>query len=196
MKICTDTAPRFFLSCVAACLVCLLPAWSLADDASRENVPSAAELAFLVGDSAPINPDDPNAMGDAYFYGRMVPQDYQEAIKWFKLSAEQGYAQAQYNLGLMYSRGEGVDPDRQEALKWYRLSAEQGIAGAQCNLGLMYEKGHGVEQDYVEAHKWFNIAGVNGNDIGRKNMDIVEKKMTPSQIIASVALAKGWMEKL
>ena len=92
----------------------------------------------------------------------------------------------------------GATPYREGRwLNFYRQSTVHlGIAGAQSNLGLMYEKGQGVEQDYVEAHKWFNIAGVNGNDIGRKNMVIVEKKMTPSQIIASVALAKGWMEKL
>ena len=75
---------------------------------------------------------------------RGFEQDYIEAHKCFKLSAEQGYAQAQYNLGLMYSKGEGVPSDDKKAVKWYRLSAEQRITGAQSNLGLMYEKGQGV----------------------------------------------------
>jgi len=123
-------------------------------------------------------------------------KDYQEAIWWFKLSADQGYAQAQYNLGLMHNRGEGVPRDDKEAVKWYRLSAQQRVAGAQSNLGLMYEKGLGVEQDYIEAHKWFNLAGINGNEIGRKNADIVEKKMTPGQIVVAVGLAREWLEKL
>ena len=79
--------------------------------------------------------------------------------------------------------------------EWKPL-AEQGIAGAQSNLGVMYEKGQVVEQDYVEAHKWFNIAGMNGNEIGRRNADIVEKKMTPGQIVFAVGLAREWMEKL
>ena len=52
------------------------------------------------------------------------------------------------------------------------------------------------EQDYVEAHKWFNIAGVNGNEIGRRNADIVEKKMTPGQIAVAVGLTRKWLEKL
>ena len=114
----------------------------------------------------------------------------------WKLLAEQGYAQAQYNLGMMCSRGEGTRRDDKEAAKWYRRAAEQGIAGAQSNLGLMYEKGQEFEQDYVQAHKWFNIAGVNGNAIGRRNADIVEKKMTPGQIAVAVGLAREWMEKL
>ena len=135
-------------------------------------------------------------LGVMYEKGQGVGQDYIEAHKWFKLSAEQGYAQAQYNLGLMYSKCEGVPSDDKEAVKWYRLSAEQRITGAQSNLGLMYEKGQGVEQDYVEAHKWFNISGINGNEIGRRNADIIEKKMTPGQIAVAVGLTRKWLEKL
>jgi TPR repeat protein len=78
----------------------------------------------------------------------------------------------------------------------WKLLAKQGHAEAQYNLGLMYEKGQGIEQDYVEAHKWFNIAGVNGNETGRKNADIVEKKMPPGQIAVAVGLTRKWPEKL
>ena len=62
---------------------------------------------------------------------------------WLPL-AEQGIAEAQYNLGLIYSKGQGVAPDYKEAVKWYRLAAEQGFAESQTNLGLMYGKGQGV----------------------------------------------------
>ena len=123
-------------------------------------------------------------------------KDYKMTFEEWELLAKQGIAEAQYNLGLMYSKGERVPSDDKEAVKWYRLSAEQRITGAQSNLGLMYEKGQGVEQDYVEAHKWFNIAGVNGNEIGRRNADIVEKKMTPGQIAVAVGLTRKWLEKL
>jgi uncharacterized protein len=57
-------------------------------------------------------------------------------------AAEQGYAEAQYNLGVMYGNGNGVVQDYAEAVKWYRLAAEQGNAKAQNNLGVMYEYGH------------------------------------------------------
>ena len=43
--------------------------------------------------------------------GQGVPQDYEEAIKWYRLAAEQGYASAQYNLGVMYDNGDGVPQD-------------------------------------------------------------------------------------
>ena len=73
-------------------------------------------------------------------------QDYQEALKWYRLAAEQGDASAQFNLGFMYADGRGVLKDYQEALKWYRLAAEQGYARAQFNLGFMYADGRGRAQ--------------------------------------------------
>ena len=39
-------------------------------------------------------------MGNDYYYGRGVKQDYTETVKWYRLSAEQGNAAGQYNLGL------------------------------------------------------------------------------------------------
>jgi hypothetical protein len=56
----------------------------------------------------------------------------------------------------------------------------------------MYEKGQGIEQNYIEAHKWFNIAGINGNETGRRNADIIEKKMTVGQIAIATGLARKW----
>ncbi len=54
-----------------------------------------------------------------------------EALKFYRLAAEQGYAAAEGSLGSMYYLGRGVPQDYAEALKWYRLSVEQGNAVAQ-----------------------------------------------------------------
>ena len=75
-----------------------------------------------------------------YNKGRGVPQNYKEAIKWYRLAAEQGFAPAQYNLGAMYFEGLGVPQDHKEAEKWFRRSAEQGIARAQEALDLFLER--------------------------------------------------------
>jgi uncharacterized protein len=79
------------------------------------------------------------------------------------MAAEQGFASAHYNLGLMYANGQGVAQDYAEAVKWYRKAAEQGFAVAQSKLGLMYYNGQGVEQDYAKAVKWFRKAAEQGN---------------------------------
>ena len=74
-----------------------------------------------------------------YRRGQGVPQDDKEALKWFRLAAEQGDAEAQNNLGVMYIEGQGVPQDNKEAVKWLRLSAEQRDEQAQINLALMHD---------------------------------------------------------
>ena len=56
--------------------------------------------------------------------------DYATALKLLRPLAEQGHAEAQYNLGVMYRNGQGVPHDDAEAVKWYRLAAEQGYASS------------------------------------------------------------------
>ena len=116
-------------------------------------------------------------------------------MKWYRKAAEQGNANAQNNLGLMYKRGEGVPQDYAEARKWYRKAAEQGLADAQYNLGIMYNEAQGVTQDYVQAHMWWKLAAAQGDEDARKNRDIIAKKMTPADISKAQAMAREWMEK-
>lgn len=104
-----------------------------------------------------------------------------EALKWYRLSAEQGNANAQFMIGLMYDRGEGVPENDAEAVKWYRLAAEQGDAEAQYNLGNMYANGEGVPEDLVQAYRWFNLAAAQGNEDAKANKQIALQQMTPPQ---------------
>ena len=73
--------------------------------------------------------------------------DYVTALQEWRPLAEQGDADAQQGLGVMYENGMGVLQDYKEAVKWYRLAAEQGDANAQNSIGFMYKKGVGVPQD-------------------------------------------------
>jgi TPR repeat protein len=54
--------------------------------------------------------------------GEGVPQDHTKAAKWFRKAAEQGDAQAQYNLGLMYDKGQGVPQNYILAHMWFNLA--------------------------------------------------------------------------
>jgi TPR repeat protein len=58
-----------------------------------------------------------------YFNGQGVPQDYAEAMKWYRLAADQGAAPAQKNLGLFYANGHGVPQDYVYAHMWSNLAA-------------------------------------------------------------------------
>ena len=121
--------------------------------------------------------------------------DYATALKEWLPLAEQGDANAQNSLGIMYGNGDGVTQDYAEALKWYRKAAEQGNADAQNNLGVMYANGEGVPQDHAQAHLWWNLAAAQGNEVARKNRDIVVKRMTPAQVAEARRLARDWLEK-
>jgi uncharacterized protein len=70
--------------------------------------------------------------------------DYATALKEWTPLAEQGDADAQYNLGVMYQNGQGVLQNYKTAAKWFTLAAEQFHANAQYNVGVMYENGKGV----------------------------------------------------
>jgi TPR repeat protein len=76
---------------------------------------------------------------------------YEQAFPVCRKAAEQGYAKAQNNLGLMYYSGQGVQQDYAEAIKWYRKAIEQGYADAQYILGVMYANGEGVLQSGAAA---------------------------------------------
>ena len=65
--------------------------------------------------------------------------DYATALREWKPLAEQGNADAQYNLGVMYHTGDGVPKNYKTAMKWYRLAVRKEIPFAQSNLGAMYE---------------------------------------------------------
>jgi TPR repeat protein len=69
-----------------------------------------------------------------YLNGRGVAKDDQEAVRLFKLAADQGNASGQYSLGFMYLNGRGVAKDDQEAVRLYKLAADQGNADAQAAL--------------------------------------------------------------
>ncbi len=87
-----------------------------------------------------------------------------------KALAEQGFAPAQFSLGIAYDTGRHVSKNHTEAVKWYRLAAEQGHVRAQNNLAASYGRGEGVPQDYAEALKWYRIAAKHGDGLAQSNL--------------------------
>ena len=126
-----------------------------------------------------------SALVQAGFYEGLVAAnkgDYQTAFKEWKPLAEQGYASAQYNLGIMYDKGKGVAQNYTQAVAWYKKAAAQGFASAQYNLALMYYKGHGVPQNYKIAYILFNLAASNSDADATQNRDIAAAILSPATI--------------
>ncbi len=115
-----------------------------------------------------------NELGKDYYFGKYgKPKDFKKAVTNFRKAAEQGHAEAQFNLAIMYKNGEGVEQSYTEVVKWYRKAAEQGYAEAQNNLAIMYNNGDGVEQSYTEAVKWYRKAVEQGHVTAQFNLAIM-----------------------
>jgi uncharacterized protein len=125
-----------------------------------------------------------------YEIGQGVPQNYAAAVGWYRKAADQGDADAQFNLGYMYANGQGVPQDYAAAVSWYRKAADQGQAAAQYNLGVMYANGWGVPQDDVRALMWINLSAAQGNQDAVKFRNLVAEVMTPAQITEAQKLAR------
>ena len=108
-------------------------------------------------------------------------------------AAEQGNADAQFNLGVMYDNGRGVRQDYAQAVQWYRKAAEQGYADAQYNLGVMYAQGQGVRQDYTQAMQWYRQSAEQGNAKAQYNLGLMYANGKGAR--QNLVIAKEWFGK-
>lgn len=89
-------------------------------------------------------------VGSAYDTGEGAPRNGENAMKYYLMAAEQGYAEAQNSVGSALQAEESYS----EALTWYIRAADQGHALATNNLAYLYDLGLGVKQD---RHKAFEL---------------------------------------
>ena len=99
-------------------------------------------------------------------------QDYATAFRIFKQLAEQGNAEAQYNLAILYRQGKGIKQDKQTALLWFEKSAKQGLASAEYYLGHLYDNGDTVNRDPAVAVEWYKKAAEKGNPLAQSNLGV------------------------
>lgn len=102
----------------------------------------------------------------------MTP-DQKQAASWYQLSADKGFAPAQYRLGSMYEKGNGVDRDIAKAKGLYEQAANQGNASAMHNLAVLYASGALGQQDYTTAASWFTKAANLGITDSQFNLAIL-----------------------
>src|SRR5690242_11075320 len=93
---------------------------------------------------------------------RPTDSEFESAMPWFRRSAEQGYAPAEYFYGGMFREGRWKNP--QQLVYWWTKAAEQSEVRAQLRLGVSYEQGsNGVVRDYRLAFKWLSMAARQGD---------------------------------
>ena len=112
-------------------------------------------------------------------------------MEWFEVSAERGYAKAEFQLGRILEDYRRLP----EAVKWYRQAAEQNHTEAQLNLGRMYEYGLGVLRNRVHAHMWYNLVASQSQESvtstsARLGRERVEDRLNADEIAEAQRLAE------
>jgi len=102
-------------------------------------------------------------IGEAYYWGKGVAKDYNQAFTWFSTAAIQGYIPAQVSLGYLYDNGQGVDKDESKAFDWYLKAASKGDLASLVIVAKRYENGSGVIANLEDAMVWYEKAAIRGN---------------------------------
>ena len=90
--------------------------------------------------------------------------NFVEAMRWYRVAADQGHLESQNNVGMFYVAGMGVKKDVAEGARWLRKAADRGHDVAQRNLGFLYLQGIGVPKDRAEAIRWLHKAADQGDE--------------------------------
>lgn len=104
------------------------------------------------------NAEAMNGLGMIYLKGIGVPANEFSGKEWLEKSANAGYANAWYNLGLLYT-----DKEPTKALLYFEKAATSGYLTAYAAWGRMLMKGEGIPQDYTLAFSIFKQGADKGN---------------------------------
>lgn len=131
-------------------------------------------------------------LGRSMLSPRPTGSEFESAMPWFRRSAEQGYAPAEYMYGSVFREGRWKDP--KQMVYWWTKAAEEGNVYAQLWLGVFYEQGRGgVKRDYMKALKWLSMAAKQG----QPDAQVTLGKMYESGdgVRQDYALAAYWYRK-
>jgi TPR repeat protein len=118
--------------------------------------------------------------------------------------AEDGIAEAQFNLGVVYANpvddnGHGIDASRAEAIKWLRRAADQGLPRAQMKLAEIYAEAPDASGEQVRACAWFLLAAESSIPGPRERAQFgyqrISSRLSPAQLATARRLARVWRPK-
>jgi uncharacterized protein len=117
----------------------------------------------LTAAKSPLAGEAMARLGDYYYEGKSVPQNYQEALRWFERGAKAGNLRAKMGLAALYEEGKGVKVDHAAARRLYGEAAEAGDPGSMAYLAYMCETGIGGPADHALALQWYRKAAAAGD---------------------------------
>ena len=120
------------LRTILLCLLSCMQAFAFADLNAGLRALDKGDYDTALKELLPLarqgNPEAQFGLGFMYRHGGQgVPKNNKEAVKWYRLAADQGDFGAQNNLGHMYEHGLGVPQDYIQAHMWYNLAGYAGF---------------------------------------------------------------------
>lgn len=94
-------------------------------------------------------------LGNAYYYGAGVPQDFAVALPLYERSAAQNYPDSIGALGHAYHFGDGVAQDYRRAFESYTRAYDLGVHWAASYLGGLHLGP--FDSDVAEARRWIDL---------------------------------------
>ncbi|WP_133130011.1 tetratricopeptide repeat protein [Legionella yabuuchiae] len=149
-------------------------------------------------------PDAQFKLGQLYEHGIAVNQNYQKAMEFYQLAAEQKDLRAEYNIGLMYLEGKGVEQNYKEAESWLKDAAFKGNAMAQYALARIKEQGYRddagnlvIESDPTESIAMYYVASSNDHGLAQYRLaEILVREKQDDVSVAAVKKRNKTIEKL
>jgi GAF domain/Sel1 repeat/PilZ domain len=150
-----------------------------------------AEAASTVSGRSMTDPD----LTDQRLVDQHSPDQHAQArsVPDLRRRADDGDADAQWQLGVRYHDGAGVPQDDAQAVQWFQRAAEQGNVAAQGALGAYYWRGRGVFQDLSKAYFWSTIAMAQGDEISKSRLEGLASQMTRTQVSDARQRAEAWI---
>ena len=145
-----------------------LPAGDFPSDTLPASISPALRIAALAND-----PAAEYELGTRYAEGRGVPQNLQEAGRWFERAANAGFVPAQFRLASLNEKGEGRKKDVQTARRLYLAAANKGHAKAMHNLAVLHAEGIDGKPNYKAAVEWFGKAAAHGVTDSQYNLAVL-----------------------
>ena len=109
-------------------------------------------------------------IGDCYYIGNGVNQNYTKAVNWYEKSVEADCVEALNSLGVCYFYGFGTNQDYKKAVFLFEKATDAKDSAAQNNLGMCYYFGKGVNQDYNKAFYWYSKSAESGDADAKNNL--------------------------
>jgi TPR repeat protein len=115
-------------------------------------------------------------LGNYYYFGEIVTQDYQKAYAYYQRAAELGESDGYFNLASCYRKGEGAEQNILKAIELYEKILDEDPFFVPYELGEIYQNGEGVDVNRDKAIQFYTISQKAGNPAAGKKLQELQGK--------------------